>query len=387
MFVNDPGDKVCSTGTSCGTQVFIQYWLFGTNGVCPSTLLPNGNPWTFHSGAGAGCFVNSGSTLVPSLTASDLAYMTLTGQANYLGSGNDVAQFCVYGDCYRSIISDQVLNLYQYWTDAEFNIVGLCCSSKAIFSSGTSTYGTSITVVNSLNDHNGYVIGPSCVNPSDGRTAESDNLNLDSCSSYSSNGIVFTESNAPSSQISSTSVSCSSSSVPASGSTQCTATVTGSFLGPTPTGSVSWFQTGGGSFSPGSCTLTSGSCTVTYNAPPTQGPVTITAQYYGDTNYQQSTGTLTITITPTPYSATFNQNGISSGITWGVTVGGTDYTGAGSSITVPDLTGTLLIRMILLWLGLVEVTLVLRTVQAVFRRVLTPHRRQPTHSVLALIFR
>jgi hypothetical protein len=46
------------------------------------------------------------------------------------------------------------------------------------------------------------------------------------------------------------------------------------------------------------------------------------------------------TITPTPYSITFDQSGIpTTGVTWGVTVGGVDTTGTGSNITVTGITG------------------------------------------------
>ena len=53
------------------------------------------------------------------------------------------------------------------------------------------------------------------------------------------------------------------------------------------------------------------------------------------------TVTPTYTFTSNTYSVTFDQSGIpTSGVTWGVTVGGTDHTGSGSSITVSGLTGT-----------------------------------------------
>lgn len=42
---------------------------------------------------------------------------------------------------------------------------------------------------------------------------------------------------------------------------------------------------------------------------------------------------------PSTYTATFQEYGISSGVTWSVNVGGTDHSGSGSSISVPSLTG------------------------------------------------
>jgi len=51
-------------------------------------------------------------------------------------------------------------------------------------------------------------------------------------------------------------------------------------------------------------------------------------------------GTVTQGTECTTSSVTFDQTGIPSAVTWGVTVGGTHYTGTGGSITVNDLTGT-----------------------------------------------
>ena len=187
-------------------------------------------------------------------------------------------------------------------------------------SSGSNTITASLlsgsTQPVTLSCTSGLPSGASCsFNPSSDSPTFSSTLTISTTSSTPTGSYPITVNGSPSalaptqftltvnppSMPSSTSVSCSQSSVQASGSTQCTATVTGS--GPTPTGSVTWFESvSGGSFSPETCSLASGSCTVTYNAPPTQGPVTITAQYYGDTNYQQSTGTATLTITGTPPS-------------------------------------------------------------------------------------
>ena len=50
-------------------------------------------------------------------------------------------------------------------------------------------------------------------------------------------------------------------------------------------------------------------------------------------------GTLTVG-GPSSYSVTFDQRGIPGSVEWGVTVGGTDYTGTGSSIIVTGLSGT-----------------------------------------------
>jgi hypothetical protein len=49
---------------------------------------------------------------------------------------------------------------------------------------------------------------------------------------------------------------------------------------------------------------------------------------------------MTVTINAATYSVTFSQNIIPSGVSWGVTVAGTDHTGSGSSIVVSGLTGS-----------------------------------------------
>ena len=120
--------------------------------------------------------------------ASNLANLALTGLANV--ASNDENLFCVSGEgCYAVALTDQVVDLYQYWLQSEFNVFGLGDGSQANFNAGTS-----IAVANALKDQSGNVIVPSCVNT--GYTGETNNLNLDSCSSEGSGEIVFSESNA-----------------------------------------------------------------------------------------------------------------------------------------------------------------------------------------------
>jgi hypothetical protein len=178
VFINDP------SGTY-GTQIFIQYWLanyYSTYGSCPSMPPPGGNGWYEFS---SDCYANSPSNPVPTQTASDLANLILTGYAN-TGS-NDEDRLCISGGgCYDVAITDQVVNLYQYWKQSEFNIFGLGSGSEAIFNPGTT-----ITVTNTLEDQGGNVIVPSCASLS--YTGETNNLNLGSCSSNSGGSIVFAE--------------------------------------------------------------------------------------------------------------------------------------------------------------------------------------------------
>jgi hypothetical protein len=186
VFANDPSGEY-------GTQIFIQYWLAGYEsayGSCPATPPPLGNGWYVYGGD---CYANSASIPVPTQTASNLANLALTGLANV--ASNDENLFCVSGGgCYAVALTDQVVDLYQYWLQSEFNVFGLGDGSQANFNAGTS-----ITVANALKDQSGNVIVPSCVNA--GYTGETNNLELGSCSSESSGEIVFSESNAASSTV------------------------------------------------------------------------------------------------------------------------------------------------------------------------------------------
>jgi len=186
VFANDPSGLY-------GTQIFIQYWLINyqnTYGSCPATPPPGGDGWYAYSGS---CYANSASASVPTQTASNLANLALTGYANY--GSNDENLFCISGEgCYTVALTDQVVDLYQYWLQSEFNVFGLGDGSQANFNAGTS-----ITVTNALKDQSGNAIVPSCMNA--GYTAETNNLNLGSCSSEGSGDIVFSESNSAASTV------------------------------------------------------------------------------------------------------------------------------------------------------------------------------------------
>ena len=99
-----------------------------------------------------------------------------------------------------------------------------------------------------------------------------------------------------------TGVSCTPSSFAIGSSSSCTASVTGL----SPTGTVSWTQSGSGSvsFSASQCTLSSSSCGVTVTGS-SAGSVTITASYGGDASNGASSGTASVSVTvPTVYNPT-----------------------------------------------------------------------------------
>lgn len=176
------------SNTPFGGYIFIQYWLIGYNPPCPSTGPPSGSSWIYYAGSSntaAGCYANSSGMPVPYEAASSLGNAVLKGYAN--SNSNDGINFCISGSCYSISTTDQVLNLYEYWRYSEFNIFGYCCGSQANFNSGTS-----ITVTNTLTDQSANAITPSCVVK--GYTAETNNLNLGSCSSAGGQ-TIFTENN------------------------------------------------------------------------------------------------------------------------------------------------------------------------------------------------
>jgi hypothetical protein len=183
LFLNDPGN---STG-----YILIQYWLNGYQGQygsCPSTGPPGGGNWTVYSG---NCYANSLAGAVASEPSTNLINMVMKGYANY--NSADQAVFCSFYNgeefCVAVAGTEQVLNLYKHWHHSEFNVFGYGYGSQANFNKGTS-----LTVVNSLQDQASNTIVPSCA--SAGYTTETNNLNLGSCSA-SSNGIIFPEFNGP----------------------------------------------------------------------------------------------------------------------------------------------------------------------------------------------
>jgi hypothetical protein len=178
VFLNDPG---ANTG-----YLFMQYWLINYQNqykTCPTTGPLGGTSWYEYAGS---CYANGPQESVPLQAVTNLSNLMLKGYADF--NSNDEDMFCVSGgSCYDVATTYQVLNLYEYWQDAEFNVFGYCCGDQANFNTGTS-----ITIVNTLNDQSGNVIIPSCVIT--GYTGETSNLNLGSCSSNSNGQIVFTES-------------------------------------------------------------------------------------------------------------------------------------------------------------------------------------------------
>ena len=182
--------------TPSSGYVWIEYWLLNylaTNNACPpASQDPPGNPsgdnWFV---VGSDCVFNTAVQTTPYEAPTSISSLSLAAYADL--DGVDEAQLCVTGgSCYDWTEPATILNLYQQWDLAEFNILGYIDGSQAQFNSGTT-----ITVSNALKDQSGNSIAPVTPCPNDGQTGETNNLNLGSCSSNPSGGqIVFTETNA-----------------------------------------------------------------------------------------------------------------------------------------------------------------------------------------------
>jgi len=180
--------------------VWIEYWLFNylaTHASCPGSVPQNpsdGGPW-FSSGSD--CVWNTDATgsttpYEPYEPATSLSLLSFEASANLNLNSFDEGQLCVTGgSCYLKSEPATVLNLYQQWRLAEFNVFGFIDGSQAQFNSGTA-----ITMNNALKDQSGNTITPVAPCPNNGQTGETNNLNLGSCT-VNGNAVVFSESNAP----------------------------------------------------------------------------------------------------------------------------------------------------------------------------------------------
>jgi hypothetical protein len=165
-------------------RAFVQYWLIGYNTTCPTG-------WNT-SKSGTDCWINSSNSVsIPAQTIANLENLVLAGQAN--PGGVDTIIMATGSTLYSAQNADNFLNLAQGWHAAEFNIVGDCCLSQAVFNSG------STIVVRTSVDH-GTPSAPSCVGR--GFTGETNNLSFVQASAFplreSLPAVVFTQSNSSS---------------------------------------------------------------------------------------------------------------------------------------------------------------------------------------------
>jgi hypothetical protein len=170
-------------------MIFIQYWLLGYNGTCPSG-------WTAYSDD---CYTNSSAVTVAQIPVSDLINVDLWAGA---GSTSDSMLFTTGSyhpgggaDSYSFTTPTSVIDLVAGWKQSEFNIFGDGGGSEAVF-----TPPTTIGVRIQLQEQGSTQTAPTCV-PDAGTTGETNNLTLGPCTSGigvsgSTNPYIsFTESN------------------------------------------------------------------------------------------------------------------------------------------------------------------------------------------------
>ena len=220
---------------------FMQYWLINYNAACPSG-------WTAFS---VDCYTNSDAVIIPVQTITNLANLSVTGQA--VSGGQDTITMSTGSNVYSVQADDSVVHLSQGWQTAEFNIFGDCCATEAFFNSGS-------TLVVRTSVNNGFLSTPTCY--SGGYTGETNNLSFVPTSTPASESLpalVFTESNTG------TAISACSSAIPVAGLTTFALTV-----GKTGSGTVTSSPTGISCGSTCSANFASGT-PVTLTATPASG--------------------------------------------------------------------------------------------------------------------
>ncbi|MGA9354646.1 MAG: hypothetical protein WBV46_13220 [Terriglobales bacterium] len=163
-------------------QAFMQYWLINYNNRCPGG-------WYSYGGD---CYTNSASVGTAEAVITELKTLKLSGSAKAgtaKKAGIDTLVFTAEKQAYSTTGLDTVVDLATAWTESEFNIVGDGDGSEASFNSGSS-----VTVKVAVS--NGTKNAPTCASNA-GTTAETNNLNLGSCSGAGAATpfIEFTESN------------------------------------------------------------------------------------------------------------------------------------------------------------------------------------------------
>lgn len=188
----------CLNGAACA---FMQYWLLDFGAPCP----PAGGGatgWIRPPAPFANdCFANSLAVLVPPQTIAALRDFVLTGTA--ARGGSDIIFIATGNPPTLNAMNspDGILDLAQGWHQAEFNIFGDCCDTKADFNPGST-----LVVRVSVDQAAGAALSLPCPPPAlglstSGTTGETNNLTLVAPPAVVAAGplpaMVFTESNIP----------------------------------------------------------------------------------------------------------------------------------------------------------------------------------------------
>jgi hypothetical protein len=160
---------------------FMQYWEINHGHPCASGWIVAG---------ATDCYKNSAAAAVPLLPIKDLTKLEVSGAA--VKGGLDTMIFSNGTTAYSVSGKDSVVDLATDWHQSEFNVIGDCCASQAVFNKG-STLQVDIEIIN------GTTAAPHCI-ANAGTTGETNNLNLKSCATFPKTGslgpsLEFVESN------------------------------------------------------------------------------------------------------------------------------------------------------------------------------------------------
>jgi hypothetical protein len=183
--LQDPGPSYCQDQWQqffySGGYVFMQYWLIGVNGACPSV---DWNP--INNDGQLDCWINSPGKAVPAFSLADLGEVTFTAVA---GSTDSVT--LAVGTTLYAASQTSFFGLWNWWNQAEFNVFGPGGGETVVFDPG------STVLVRELVDGPQASSVPTCGSGS--FTGEMNSLSLvpsSCCALEGPAGIQFTESNA-----------------------------------------------------------------------------------------------------------------------------------------------------------------------------------------------
>jgi len=166
----------CSTPTAV---MYMEFWLIRYPTTCPGG-------WTqWQTGS---CYINSNAYSVPYTGPGSFA-SSHVNLASGIYQGQLSERYCSGISCWTTTAND-LLGLAQNnrWRDVEFNVFGRASSSQAVFNPHMSLQ---ILVLTSVTGGT-----PSLACPNNSFTAETNNLNVGTCTVYTGNyAIRFTESN------------------------------------------------------------------------------------------------------------------------------------------------------------------------------------------------
>jgi hypothetical protein len=139
-------------------EIFMQYWLINFDATCPSGW------FTFSTD----CYTNSNAATVSTVTAAQLATVSLTGSA--ASGGQDAVSLAVGSGHATSVSnSDTKIDLAAFWNTAEWGVYGDGGGSAANFGAKTTLQAQTVLTATSN-------AAPACVE--EGFTGETNNLKL-----------------------------------------------------------------------------------------------------------------------------------------------------------------------------------------------------------------